>query len=64
MSNNTNTEKNDTNIATGKVIKFKDKLMIEVLEERCTYLEEQVRELNDRLTRLEKQCEFDRTVII
>lgn len=59
-----NKNSNTANIATGKVIKFKDKLMIEVLEERCTYLEEQVKELNDRLTRLEKQCEFDRTVII
>lgn len=32
----------------------KDKLMTDVLEERCAYLEEQVRELNDKLKHLEE----------
>lgn len=32
----------------------KDKLITDVLEERCTYLEEQVRKLNNRLKHLEE----------
>ena len=56
------TERNE--ITVMNLTERKDKLMTEVLEERCKELEEQVKELNNRLTHLEKLCAFDRTVVI